>query len=172
MHDKQIILIAAADRNNAIGKGNTLPWRHRGDMKFFKETTTGNAVVMGSKTYESMGCKPLPNRLNIVLTRNPAKFEQRVDVFFVTTIGEAMQHDLDGSLFVIGGAEIYKQFLPYATGIMLSKLDLEVEGADTFFPTFDESDERWDVAIVRHRAGESHPDDVAFDQWLYRRRQR
>jgi dihydrofolate reductase len=170
MPPEHITLLAAVDRNNAIGKGNTLPWRHRCDMKLFKETTTGNTVVMGSKTYESMGCKPLPNRRNIVITSDPSKFDQHDEVFFVTSIAEALEHEIVGHLFVIGGANIYKQFLTYATNIVLSKLDLEVEGADTFFPTFDDSEELWDIVIVRHPAGETHPSDVAFDQYIYRRR--
>jgi len=167
-----IILMAACDRNNAIGKGNTLPWRHRGDMKRFKEATTGNTVVMGSKTYESMGSKPLPHRLNIVVTRNPSKYEQRDDVFFVTNIEDALAHHVEGHMYVIGGAEIYKQFLPFADMVTLTRLDLQVDGADTFFPEFDQSEDKWDITIVKVKTGDQHPEDVAYDMYLYKRKGR
>lgn len=162
--------MAACDRNGAIGRGNTLPWRHRGDMARFKDTTTGNTVLMGSKTFESMGCKPLKDRLNIVITRDPAKYGERDDVFFVTNIEDALAHHVEGHMFVIGGAEIYKQLLPFADVICLNRLDLEVEGADTFFPEFDQSEDKWKITIVKVGPGVKHPDDVAYDVCLYTRK--
>lgn len=167
MDKPHVTLIAACDRNRAIGKGNTLPWRHRGDMSIFKQATTGNTVVMGSKTFESMKCRPLPDRLNIVITRDPSKYEHIEGVFFVTSVEEALSHHIDGHLFVIGGAEIYKQFIPFADLILLHKLDLEVEGADTFFPEFNESEKIWSHTIYVHKAGEAHADDVAFEQHAF-----
>lgn len=158
MEKPHVTLIAACDVHRAIGKRNTLPWRHRGDMKFFKETTTGNTVVMGAKTYESMGSKPLPNRLNIVMTRDPSRFEQRDDVFFVTSVEEALAHEINGKLYVIGGEQIYKLFLPYADEVLLTSLDLEIKKADAFFPGFE-----IDFTLVDSRtmeAGETHAEDV------------
>lgn len=170
MQRPKIILIAACDRCNAIGKDNTLPWRHRGDMANFKVTTVGNTVLMGSKTYQSMGAKPLPGRLNIVLTHRPEQFEAKEEVVFVQSIEEALSQEVRGQLYVIGGAGIYKQFLPMADRILLTRLDLEIEDPDTFFPTFDTHIQDWVISVVSYAAGQYHPDDVAMQLWTLDRR--
>ena len=129
-----IIGIVAVDRNGAIGKGGKLPWHYSADMKFFKETTTGNACVMGYKTWLTLK-KPLPNRLNIVLSRQSEIEPQdsvvvRRDVESVLSLAK----DLKGDLFVIGGEQVYRSFLPYIEKWIVTEVLLTVEGADTFVP--------------------------------------
>ena len=122
------------DRNNAIGKGGKLPWHYSADMKFFRETTTGHAVVMGRKTWTTLG-KPLKNRLNIVLSRDPSIEPQESlivlsDVEAVLSLNESLTTDL----FVIGGAQIYETFLPRVERWLVTEVPLTVKGADTFMP--------------------------------------
>ena len=129
-----IIGIVAVDRNNAIGKGGKLPWHYSADMKFFRETTTGHAVVMGRKTWTTLG-KPLKNRLNIVLSRDPSIEPQESlivlsDVEAVLSLNESLTTDL----FVIGGAQIYETFLPRIERWLVTEVPLTVKGADTFMP--------------------------------------
>ncbi len=129
-----IIGIVAVDRNGAIGKGGKLPWHYSADMKFFKETTTSNACVMGYHTWLTLK-KPLPNRLNIVLSRK-AEIEQQESVVVARDVESvlAMGKDLKSDLFVIGGAQVYKSFLPRIEKWFVTEVPLEVEGADTFMP--------------------------------------
>jgi dihydrofolate reductase len=129
-----IIGIVAVDRNGAIGKGGKLPWHYSADMKFFKETTTGNACVMGYNTWLTLK-KPLPNRLNIVLSRK-ADIEPHESVVVARDVDLvlAMAKELNGDLFVIGGEQVYRSFLPYIEKWFVTEVPLEVEGADTFVP--------------------------------------
>ncbi len=129
-----IIGIVAVDRNGAIGKGGKLPWHYSADMKFFKETTTGNACVMGYKTWLTLK-KPLPNRLNIVLTRK-AEIEPHEHVVVARSVDLvlAMEKQVKGDLFVIGGEQVYRSFLPHIDKWLVTEVPLEVEGADTFVP--------------------------------------
>ena len=129
-----IIGIAAVDRQGAIGKGGKLPWHYAADMKFFRETTTGHAVVMGRKTWLTLG-KPLKNRLNIVLSRDPNIEPQESllvlsDVDSVLSLNESLATDL----FVIGGAQIYKAFLPRIERWIITEVPLKVDKADAFMP--------------------------------------
>jgi len=129
-----IIGIAAVDRQGAIGKGGKLPWHYSADMKFFRETTTGHAVVMGRKTWLTLG-KPLKNRLNIVLSRDPNIEPQESllvlsDVDSVLSLNESLATDL----FVIGGAQIYEAFLPRIAKWFITEVPLKVSGADAFMP--------------------------------------
>jgi dihydrofolate reductase len=129
-----IIGIAAVDRKGAIGKGGKLPWHYSADMKFFRETTTGHAVVMGRKTWRTIG-KPLKNRLNIVLSRDSNIEPQESllvlsDVESVISFGDSLATDL----FVIGGAQIYKSFLPHIERWIITQVPLTVSGADAFMP--------------------------------------
>lgn len=122
------------DRNNAIGKDGKLPWHYSADMKFFRETTTGHAVVMGRKTWTTLG-KPLKNRLNIVLSRDPSIEPQESllvlsDVEAVLSLNDSLTTDL----FVIGGAQIYETFLPRVERWLVTEVPLTVKGADTFMP--------------------------------------
>jgi dihydrofolate reductase len=134
-----ISIIAAVSKNGVIGVDNKLPWDLPEDLKRFKELTTGNVVIMGRKTYESIG-KPLPNRINIVVTRDKD--------FFVS--GVLTANSLDSALlkaggnkdiFIIGGGEIYKQSMGFADKLYITEVDMEVEG-DTTFPTISD---QWSV---------------------------
>lgn len=134
-----ISIIAAVSKNGVIGVDNKLPWDLPEDLKRFKELTTGNVVIMGRKTYESIG-KPLPNRINIVVTRDKD--------FFVPGVLSA--NSLDSALlkaggnkdiFIIGGGEIYKQSMGFVDKLYITEVDMEVEG-DTTFPTISD---QWSV---------------------------
>ncbi|HET9528127.1 MAG TPA: dihydrofolate reductase [Pyrinomonadaceae bacterium] len=129
-----IIGIAAVDRKGAIGKGGKLPWHYSSDMKFFRETTTGHAVVMGRKTWLTLG-KPLKNRLNIVLSRDP-NIEPQESLLVLTDIDSviSLNNSLATDLFVIGGAQIYTAFLPHIEKWIITEVPLTVSGADTFMP--------------------------------------
>ena len=129
-----IIGIVAVDRHLAIGKGGRLPWHYSADMKFFKQTTIGNAVVMGSRTWQTLKV-PLPDRMNIVLSSKPdvAAADSVVrlpDVESVLRLAETLTHDL----FVIGGAKVYEAFLRHIDRWMVTEVPLSVEGAGTFMP--------------------------------------
>ena len=129
-----IIGIAAVDKNDAIGKGGKLPWHYSADMKFFRETTTGHAVVMGRKTWQTLG-KPLKNRLNIVLSRQ-ADLEPQ-DSLLVFRDSESvlsLNESLTTDLFVIGGAQIYKEFLSHIEKWIITHVPVTVAGADAFMP--------------------------------------
>ena len=129
-----IIGIAAVDRKGAIGKGGKLPWHYPADMKFFRETTMGHAVVMGRKTWDTIG-KPLKNRLNIVLSRDP-NIEPDESLVVLTDIESVLSfnNSLSTDLFVIGGAQIYEAFLPHIDKWIITEVPLTVSGADAFMP--------------------------------------
>ncbi len=129
-----IIGIVALDRNGAIGKQGKLPWHYSADMKFFKETTTGHACVMGYKTWLTFK-RPLPNRLNIVLSRK-AELEPQDAVLVVRDIDSvlALAQSLKCDLFVIGGEQVYRSFLPFIEKWIVTEVPVEVEGADAFAP--------------------------------------
>ena len=129
-----IIGIVAVDRNGAIGKGGKLPWHYSADMKFFKETTTGNACVMGYKTWLTLK-QPLPNRLNIVLSRQ-SEIPPQASVLVLRDVESVLSlaRDLKGDLFVIGGEQVYRSFLPYIEKWIVTEVPLTIEGADAFVP--------------------------------------
>lgn len=129
-----IIGIVAVDRNGAIGKGGKLPWHYSADMKFFKQTTMGNACVMGYNTWLTLKNR-LPNRLNIVLSRQ-AEIAPRDSLVVLRDVDAvlAMAKVLTTDLFVIGGARVYQSFLPYIEKWIVTEVPLMIEGADTFVP--------------------------------------
>lgn len=129
-----IIGIVAVDRNGAIGKDGRLPWHYSADMKFFKETTTGNACVMGYNTWLTLK-RPLPNRLNIVLSRK-AELEPQDSVVVLRDVESVLSHarTLSCDLFVIGGEQVYRAFLPFIEKWIVTEVPLVVEGADAFAP--------------------------------------
>src|ERR1041384_1067343 len=129
-----IIGIVAVDQNLAIGKGGKLPWHYSADMKFFKETTIGNAVVMGRRTWETLK-GPLQDRQNIVLSAN-GNVTNADGIVVVTDVDAALERarDLDCHLFVIGGAKVYESFLPHIERWLVTEVPLKVPGADTFMP--------------------------------------
>ena len=134
----EIVLIAAVDINLAIGKEGKIPWDIKEDLKFFKENTENTAIVMGRATYDSIG-RPLPNRKNIVMTRS---IQGRDGVVEVSSSQEAINEARSYSekVNIIGGEYIYKEFLPLATKLLITEIELEVDSADTFFP-------KWDLKI-------------------------
>jgi dihydrofolate reductase len=130
-----IIGIVAIDRNLAIGKGGTLPWHYSAALKFFKQTTVGNAVVMGRRTWQSLK-KPLPDRMNVVLTSGP-EIDAVDSVVRLPTVQAilTLAKTLTSDLFVIGGAKTYEAFLPRIDQWIVTEIPLSVENADTFVPS-------------------------------------
>jgi len=156
--------IVATDRKGTIGKDGDIPWYLPADLKFFKRTTLGHPVIMGRKTFRSIG-RPLPKRTNIVLTR---------DAFFTAT-GVVVSHSLREALaqeavtsaeeaFIIGGGELYKQSLDLVSTVFLTIVDAEIEGGDAFFPKLDPAEwqEVWSEA---HRPDEKNERAYRFSRW-------
>ena len=138
---KEISIIVAVAKNNAIGKNNKLLWHLSEDLKRFKKLTTGHYIIMGKNTYYSLPKRPLPNRTLIVLTDIPG--EQIDDCIMAYSIEEAIEKmDTNGENFIIGGASIYQQFLSHANKLYITWVHEEFE-ADTFFPELIEDE--WDV---------------------------
>jgi dihydrofolate reductase len=145
-----ISLIAAMAENGTIGRDNSLPWRLADDLKRFKALTMGKPLLMGRRTYESIG-RPLPGRTNLVLTRDR---EWRAEgVVVVRSLGHALSFARDAEeLVAIGGAEIYRLLMPFARRIYLTLVHADIPG-DTFFPDFDPT--QWaDVECQSHPADE------------------
>jgi dihydrofolate reductase len=132
-----ISIIAALAENRAIGKDNKLLWKLSADMKLFRELTTGHHVIMGRKTFESMGSRLLPNRKNIIVTRQMDYYVEGAEVVnsLAEAIDEAEKAD-ETEAFIIGGAEIYKLGLYMSNKMYLSHVKTKAE-ADTFFPEFE-----------------------------------
>ena len=138
----KISLIVAMDREGGIGKNNDLMWHLPADMRFFRETTTGNIVVLGRKNYESIPerFRPLPNRENAVLTRNTSYAAPGCLLFH--SLEECLEHyknETDRTVFIIGGGEIYKQALNVVSEMYITHVDKSYD-ADTFFPQLNESE--------------------------------
>lgn len=146
----RISLVVAVAKGGVIGRDNAVPWRAPEDLKFFKRITTGRPVIMGRKTYESIG-RPLPNRLNIVVSRDPAYRAEGVAT--VTSLEAALARAASAGMgdeaMVIGGQQIFEAVLPRADRVYLTEIDVEVEGGDTFFPEL--SPREWrEVARTPH----------------------
>ena len=160
--------IAALSENRVIGKNNDLPWRLPDDMKFFMETTKGHHVVMGRKNYDSLKpkFKPLPDRTNIVITR-----QNNLDApgcIVLHNIKEALltaNKNGERECFIIGGADIYKLALPYTNRLYLTEIKANIDG-DTFFPEFDKKEWK-EISRTHHPADERHK--YAFDIVIYDR---
>jgi dihydrofolate reductase len=129
-----IIGIVAVDQNLAIGKGGQLPWHYSADMKFFKETTMGNIVVMGRRTWLTLK-GPLKDRTNIVLSRDPnvTAGDSKLVMRDVNAVIE-FASEQDDDLFIIGGAKVYEAFMPHIQRWVVTEVPQSVEGADTFLP--------------------------------------
>jgi len=166
----EIVFVVAIAENGVIGAGNAMPWRLKSDMARFKALTIGKPVIMGRKTFESLPRRPLPNRTNIVITRDAA---YRANGAIVTTsaadagavaLGDALRRSVT-EIAVIGGAEIFRQWLDRADRLEITEVHARPDG-DTHF---DIDKAEWDeVARVRHPAG---PDDSAdYSYVTYRRR--
>ncbi|GGA25114.1 dihydrofolate reductase [Paenibacillus physcomitrellae] len=129
-----ITLIWAMAEGGVIGRDNALPWRLPADMAFFKAQTTGKTVLMGRKTWESMNGRPLPNRVNVVLTRDKAFKAEGAEV--IHSFGEAVHLADKGELMVIGGAELFRYFLPIADKLLVTEIEESIEG-DVVMPEID-----------------------------------
>jgi dihydrofolate reductase len=156
-----ISIIAAVAENGVIGHNNALPWHLPDDLKRFKQLTLGKPVIMGRKTWESIG-KALPGRLNLVITRQPDY--AAVGAQTAPTLEAALQHAAAmgaTDVFVIGGAELYRSALPMATRLYLTHVEAS-PGGDTFFPDYHPSE--WRVAgLERHPADERHAFPFRFE---------
>ena len=159
-----VTIIAAVAENGVIGRGNTLPWHLPDDLKRFKRLTVGHPVIMGRKTFDSIGRRPLPNRRSIVISRDPA----------LPADGITVARDLDTALslagtgaqiFVIGGAEVFRAALPRADRLELTVIHADIPG-DASFPAIDPAE--WTLLEESH-----HPDDArhahAFSFRTYQR---
>lgn len=131
--------IVAVDKNNCIGKGNELPWNVPKDLKYFKTITQGHPVIMGRKTFESIG-RALPKRLNIILTKDEG-YQAPEGVLVCTAIKDAIERAKikeTNKIFIIGGGEIFRKTLKMVDKVYLTRLDLNVENGDSFYPNLDE----------------------------------
>lgn len=159
----RLALICALAQNRAIGLNNQLPWHLPNDLQFFKRTTLGKAIIMGRKTYESIG-KPLPGRRNIVITRQ-AHFAP-AGVVVAHSLEDALQQADTETAFVIGGGQLYAQALPLAQQLYLTQVHTQLDG-DTFFPEINL--QHWQCLSQEH-----HPQDdrhaYAMDFQLWQRR--
>lgn len=159
----KVSAIAAMSQNRVIGSDNGIPWYLQADFKFFKRTTLNHHIIMGRKTFESIG-KPLPKRTNIVVTSNP----------FFAASGVLVAHSLENALslaeengekevFIIGGGTIYQQSLPYLDKIYLTEVETELKG-DTFFPKLDFNN--WEsTKILSHKKDEKNDYDFVIKEY-------
>ena len=132
-------IVVAMDENRLIGKDNKLPWHLPADLAYFKKITTGKSIVMGRKTYDSIG-RPLPNRRNIVISRNSKTLITGCEV--LTSIDEVLSTTKDeDEVMIIGGASLCEQLLPQVSRLYITKIEGEFDG-DVYFPEYDESDWR------------------------------
>jgi len=157
----EVTLIVAVSDNGVMGRDNALPWHLPDDLKRFKRLTMGKPVIMGRKTFESIG-KPLPGRLNIVVTRDTNYLHEGVQV--VHGVDEALEAAADApEAMVIGGAELFRLFLPQAGRIHLTRVHGTVDG-DVMWPALDIR--QWDVIErERHEADERHAHAMTFEVW-------
>ena len=153
-----VSIIVAVAQNGTIGDKNSLLWHIKEDMRFFRTTTSGHAVIMGRKTFESLGSKPLPKRTNIVITRQDVEFEGALTAH---SLQEAIaMAEGDEEIFIIGGAQIYAQALECADRLYLTLVEKDYEG-DTSFPEIDYSE--WqEVAREEFSKGEEYEGAFTF----------
>ena len=130
-------LIAAMSQNRVIGRGDDIPWVAKGEQALFKKITSGGTVIMGRKTFDSIG-RPLPKRHNIVITRKPRGNTDQLDFCGSVEAALELAATLARPTFVIGGGEIYARTINHASALHLTTIDIDVEG-DVYFPTFDEA---------------------------------
>lgn len=155
-----ISILVAMDKDGLIGKDNDLPWRLPNDLKYFKQLTTKHTILMGRKTYESIG-RPLPNRTNVVLTRNKDFQPEGCKVVHsVEEVQKLFKEDTNDEVFVIGGSDIFKLLLPFTDRLYITRIDESFEG-DTFFPEIDF--DNWNlVSKEQGEKDENNPYDYYF----------
>ena len=155
-----IAIIAAIDKNNALGFKNKLLFYLPDDLKRFKALTTGHTVVMGRKTFDSLPKGALPNRRNIVLSRSTQLVLTGAEVY--PSLEEALKHCAeDEEVFIMGGASVYRQAMPLADKLFMTEIDAEAAEADVYFPAIDPETWHEKKRDVR-RADDRHPCDFAF----------
>lgn len=152
-------IVVAVDRNLGIGIANQLPWHLPEDLAHFKRVTTGHAIVMGRKTFESIG-RPLPNRRNIVITRNPEWRHEGVEV--ADSVDSAMAMIAESGGFIIGGAQIFVESLPAAQHMIVTEIQADFP-CDTFFPTIDSA--QWKESAREHHHSEKSGLDYDIVQY-------
>ena len=160
----RVSLIVALSQNHVIGRNNKLPWYLPNDLKYFKQVTMGLPIIMGRKTFESIG-KPLPGRTNIVITRNPEWTAEGVRA--VTSLDEALSlaesvAEIDGrdEVMVIGGDQIYRLVMPSVDRLYLTQVHAQVDG-DAYFPEFDR--DAWkEIGREDYESSETNPYDYSF----------
>ncbi|WP_373603242.1 type 3 dihydrofolate reductase [Aggregatibacter sp. HMT-949] len=138
-------LIVAATLNGVIGKDNQMPWHLPADLAWFRQNTTGKPVIMGRKTFESIG-RPLPKRINIVLSRKPYEYEGVIWKESLESALEAVKESEE--IMLIGGGELFKQYLPYADKLYLTQIQADIDG-DTFFPLLNWDE--WEIEFEQYR---------------------
>ena len=162
-----ISLVVAAADDHAIGAGNALLWKLPADMRFFKNLTWGMPIIMGRKTFASMASKPLPGRISIVVTRDASILDGVQGVLYAGSIDEALEKAKATDcmeVFVIGGGDIYRQVLPIADRIYMTRVHGTFPHADTFFPVWDSANfqlmDRMDTY-----ADDKHAYACSFETW-------
>ncbi|WP_443090869.1 type 3 dihydrofolate reductase [Basfia succiniciproducens] len=150
-------LIVAATKNHVIGKDNQMPWHLPADLKWFKENTLGKPVIMGRKTFESIG-RPLPKRVNIVFSRHPFEHE---GVIWKESLESAVDFLKDSAeIMLIGGGQLFEQYLSQADKLYFTEIQTELEG-DTFFPAI--NTDEWEISYEEYRpADENNAYDLRF----------
>lgn len=169
---RRLTSIVAVNEQGAIGIGNSLPWRVRSDLRFFREQTEGQVVIMGRKTYDSLN-GGLKNRRNIIVTHNFSMFPNSPDKKIVHGIPEAL-HVAEGlagrsrEVFVIGGASMYEQFLPFVDRYLVTEVKKKVPDADTFLPLpVTEEIEAWDRSVIKRGLADGSGDEADFTVWEF-----
>lgn len=161
-------LIVAVAENQVIGNGGQMPWHISEDLKYFKRTTQGHPVVMGRRTFESLGCRPLPNRTNVVVSRNTS-LKVPEGVVTATSLEQALApfQQTDEEVFILGGGEIYRQAMPLADRLYLTRIAASPQG-DTLFPTV--SPEEWRLTWHEAHPATDHTPAFEFCNYLHIKR--
>ena len=165
-----ISAIVAVDENWGIGSNGDLLEHIPADLKYFKELTSDNTVVMGRKTWDSLPKKPLPNRFNIVISRTERPYEINSFTWFTSLescIKTMLNDDID-DYFIIGGGQIYKELLPFCDRVYVTKIFKSHENVDTYFPNLDEPEE-WNTWKAVHQSKTYTYNDLMYQFWTYDR---
>ncbi|MCQ2959235.1 MAG: dihydrofolate reductase [Bacteroidales bacterium] len=162
----KLSIIVAISENNVIGKDNALLWRLSGDMQFFKKTTTGHHIIMGRKTFDSLGKRLLPNRTSIVITRN-TDYDMPEGGIVAHSVEDAISKvQNEEEAFVIGGEQIYKAALSFANTLYVTRVHHSFDG-DAFFPEIDTN--QWELVSEEHcSADEKNEYDYSFQKFVRR----
>ncbi|MDQ5919980.1 MAG: dihydrofolate reductase [Pseudomonadota bacterium] len=161
--DSKIVLVVAMNHDNVIGVNNQLPWHIPEDLAYFKNITMGKPIVMGRKTFESIG-RALPGRINIVVTRNTSWQYENVKVF--ASLAQALKEmKTYPEICVIGGGEIFNQTLPIADVLHITTVDVAIDKPDTFFPEFD-TDQEWQLIEQHEIISKNNNIKCQFSQYV------